>query len=92
MSLPTIYILEQKLEKNVYPCKLQFYYIKVWCKGVYITRTCYHNADAGNLRLPKSFTKILKTSLFDLMLYVQVKLGLSFILTTFFPGQALPSR
>ena len=29
--------------KNVYPCKPQFYYIKVGCKGVYITRTCYQD-------------------------------------------------
>ena len=27
-------------KKNVYPCKPQFYYIKVGCKGVYITQTC----------------------------------------------------
>ena len=25
---------------HVYPCKPQFYYIKVGCKGVYIIRTC----------------------------------------------------
>ena len=31
------------MEKNVYPCKSQFYYIKVGCKGVYITRTCFHD-------------------------------------------------
>ena len=30
-----------KKENNVYPCTPQFYYIKVGCKGVYITRTCY---------------------------------------------------
>ena len=28
-------------KKYVYPCKPQFYYIKVGCKGVYITRTCF---------------------------------------------------
>ena len=33
--------LEQKYEKNVCPCKPQFYYIKVGCKGVFITRTRY---------------------------------------------------
>ena len=33
-----------KNKKKVYPCKPQFYYIKVGCKGVYITRTCYHDA------------------------------------------------
>ena len=30
-----------KIRKNVYPCKPQFNYIKVGCKGVFITRTCY---------------------------------------------------
>ena len=30
-----------KIRKLVYPCKPQFYYIKVGCKGVFITRTCY---------------------------------------------------
>ena len=30
-----------KIRKNVYSCKSQFYYIKVGCKGVYITGTCY---------------------------------------------------
>ena len=30
--------------KNAYLCKPQFYYIKVGCKGVYITRTCYPDA------------------------------------------------
>ena len=32
-----------KIRKNVYPCKPQFYHIKAGCKGVYITRTCYHD-------------------------------------------------
>ena len=30
-----------KIRKKVYPCKPKFYYIKVGCKGVYITRTYY---------------------------------------------------
>ena len=30
-----------KIRKNEYPCKPQFYYIKVECKGVFITQTCY---------------------------------------------------
>ena len=25
------------------PCKPQFYYIKVGCKGVFIRRTCFHD-------------------------------------------------
>ena len=32
-----------RIKKNVYPCTPQFHYIKVGCKGVYITRTCYHD-------------------------------------------------
>ena len=36
--LSTIYVLEQKY---VYPSKPHFFYIKVGCKGVFITRTCY---------------------------------------------------
>ena len=28
---------------NVYPFKPQFCYLKVGCKGVYITRTCLHD-------------------------------------------------
>ena len=29
-----------KDKKKVYPCKRQFYYIKVGCKVVFVTRTC----------------------------------------------------
>ena len=32
-----------KNKKNVYPCKPQFYYIKVVCKGVFVTRTCFRD-------------------------------------------------
>ena len=28
---------------NVYPCKPQFYYIKVGCKEVFVTRTCFRD-------------------------------------------------
>ena len=34
-----------KIRKNVYPCTPQFYYIKVGCKGSFITRTCLHDGD-----------------------------------------------
>ena len=27
----------------MYPCKHQFYYIKVGCKGVFVTRTCFRD-------------------------------------------------
>ena len=39
----TIHVLEQIYENNLYPCKPQFYYIKVGCKGVYITQICMHD-------------------------------------------------
>ena len=32
-----------KNKKKVYPCKPQFYYIKVGCKGVFVTRTCFRD-------------------------------------------------
>ena len=32
-----------KIRKNVYPCKPQFYYMKVGCKGIFITRTCFRD-------------------------------------------------
>ena len=35
---------EAKIRKNVYPCKPKFYYIKVGCKGVFVTRTCFRDA------------------------------------------------
>ena len=41
---PTINVLEQKIENNVYPCKPHSYYIKVGCEGVFITWTCLHDA------------------------------------------------
>ena len=36
------YVFRAKIRKtNVYPCKSMFYYIKVGCNGVLITRTCF---------------------------------------------------
>ena len=32
-----------KIRKKVNPCKPQFYYIKVGCKGVFVTRTCFRD-------------------------------------------------
>ena len=32
-----------KNKKKVYPCKPQFYYIKVGCKGVFVTRSCFRD-------------------------------------------------
>ena len=47
--VPTIYVLEQN-KKKIYPCKPQFYYIKVGCKGFFVTRTCFRDV----ILLPKS--------------------------------------
>ena len=38
-----------KIRKNVNPCKPQFYYMKVGCKGVFFTRTCFRD---GNFIVP----------------------------------------
>ena len=32
-----------KIRKNVYPGKPQFNYIKKGCKGVFVTRSCFHD-------------------------------------------------
>ena len=41
-----------KNKKNkIYPCKPQFYYIKVGCKGVFIIRTCLHDAMVTTVQL-----------------------------------------
>ena len=36
LRVPTIYVYSRNKNNNVYPCKLQFYYIKVGFKGVNI--------------------------------------------------------
>ena len=33
-----------KIRKIIYPCKPQFYYIRVGCKGVFVTRNCFLDA------------------------------------------------
>ena len=42
-----------KIRKNVCPGKPQFYYINVGCKGVFVTRTCFHDEKVVQLE-PKS--------------------------------------
>ena len=41
-----------KIRKNVYPCKPQFYYTKVGCKGVFVRRTCFRDAFFCRKQLP----------------------------------------
>ena len=44
-----------KDKKKIYPCKPQFYYIKVGCKGVFVTPTCFrdgnHAVEGGDVLL-----------------------------------------
>ena len=42
--VPTIYVLNRNKKNNVYPCKPQFYYIKVGYKGVNIIKACFRDA------------------------------------------------
>ena len=42
----------KKKEKYVYPSKPHFFYIKVGCKGVFITRTCYPDVFSERFSLP----------------------------------------
>ena len=34
---------EAKIRKKCYPCKPKFYYIKVGCKAVFFTQTCFRD-------------------------------------------------
>ena len=36
-------MFQSKNKNNVYPCKPQFYYIKVGFKGIKIMLTCFHD-------------------------------------------------
>ena len=58
-----------KIKKNnVYPCKPPFYYIKVGCKGVFVTRTCFVRLRESVVSL--SFT--VDRDYFPLFLYPKV--------------------
>ena len=35
----------------IHPCKPQFYYLKLGCKEVYNTQTCFHDADTESIDL-----------------------------------------
>ena len=42
-----------KIRKKVYPCKPQFYCIKVGIKGVFIARTCF-----PDVKYPKAYENL----------------------------------
>ena len=54
-----------KIRKNVYPCTPQFYYTKVGCKGVFVTRTCFRDVLA---KLKKAFTTCCRLTFMKLFL------------------------
>ena len=49
---------EAKIKKKVYPCKPQFYYIKVGCKGVFFTQTCFRDGKNHHKKLFEGFNQI----------------------------------
>ena len=55
-----------KIRKNVYPCTPQFYYTKVGCKGVFVTRTCFRDVPYLDLSPTNSVSD-------DIKLYVNEK-------------------
>ena len=56
--------LEAEIRKNVYPRKPQFYFIKVGCNGVYVTRTCLHDVHRASFRLVKMFITLVLHGIF----------------------------
>ena len=44
---PHSMFLSRNKKNNVYPCKPQFYYIKVGFKGVKIIQACFRDEDPG---------------------------------------------
>ena len=52
-----------KYIKHVYPCKPQLYYIKVGCKGVFITWTCLHDDNVISRRSSSEFAARKQSSL-----------------------------
>ena len=46
---PQSMFLSRNKKNNVYPCKPQFYYIKVGFKGVKIIQACFRDEHEANL-------------------------------------------
>ena len=46
----------RKKKNNVYPCKPQFYYIKVGFNGVKIIKACFRDASSGAPRFLQAAT------------------------------------
>ena len=48
---PQSMFLSRNKKNNVYPCKPQFYYIKVWFKGVKIIWVCFRDTSCSKLTM-----------------------------------------
>ena len=48
-------LLSRNKPNNVYPCKPQFYYIKVGFKGVKIIQACFRDVKLETLSMQKSY-------------------------------------
>ena len=57
-----------KNKKKVYPCKPQFYYIKVGCKGVFVTRTRLRDGKALKEK-DYIFAHVIKRSTKDILTF-----------------------
>ena len=64
-------------KNNVYPCKPQFYYIKVGFKGVYIIQVCFR--DVMPLGYCQSFISALYLSLKEITLHGKPVLRMCFM-------------
>ena len=63
--------LSKNKKNNVYPCKPQFYYIKMGFKGVKIIWACFR--DGGEIR-PNIFFAMLNSAEHDIFLLITIKL------------------
>ena len=70
--MPTIYVLEQKYEKWVYPCIPQFCYIKVGFMGVSISRTCFPDEHVYKFCKSSKYKSAFKASLLE-MIFINVE-------------------
>ena len=47
-----------KIKKDVYPCTPQFHCIKVGCKGVFVTRTCFRDVYPKPCYIETCYTEV----------------------------------
>ena len=52
-----------KIKKKAIPCKPQFCYIKVGCKGVFVTRTCFRDGDTKGANKTMRMLKFMRMHL-----------------------------